>query len=1102
MTNYIDLHAHSTFSSAMTAGDAFGTPKGMVERAVELGWSAVCLTDHGWMGGAPALYKAARETGIKPILGCEMYVTPDFAHGVRGREVDGMTFHLTVLALTKEGYENLVVWTSEAMRRDNYHRKPRISLYRMAEIAPHPLHHNVVLSGCLASELCRTLVECNGGGIALGASYIAQMKLLFSRFYIELVDHTIPKFVDEVYPAYLALLEREEEVRSQLLTLAEITDTPVVVTNDSHMPRASDRRAHIAMKATGWRGRDDEHMGKSTETVITAYLKDYGYFGNYMRDMEKIVARGRIPHSALENVAAIVEEADIVLRPLEKFTYSIPPSGRDDPVKAIRSRCKSRLAVLVSKHGVGARDRFEYELSAMESFADYLLLMSDFIKAAKQQGILTWTRGSAANSLLCYCLGIHEIDSIEYGLVFSRFFNPARKKLPDIDLDIQPSRYEDFMRIVQEQMEPLLGKGQVVQISNWGTAANRKAFRMAASALGMPKEEQDEIAKLLPQMIDSGMVDEDTDVFMALREDYPELYEISSQIFDSVTNVSQHACAWLFGTPDRPVAEWVPLYLIASSGAMVTQYDFNALEDFGLTKMDFLRLKTLDVAAKTMQMIGKSPLEFHDLPLDDKETFEMIANGRVDGVHTVQGKEVRRGCMEIEVETVHDVILAAALYRPANTRENKDKLYVERRRGFEKVDYPHEVVERIVGPTHGVPVFQEQAMEIVYDAGGDDAFVDDVYQGIKKAKGAGRGAKEIFQAVEPKFLKLCRDNLKVNKTTAYEIWEYVQSFQGYGFNKGHATSYGILAVKMGYLKQHHPAEFFAALLDVFPERSNYIAAARSEGYSFALPDVNRSGGGFSIDKLSNNSIRVGLGKVHGLGPVAVNEILSGQPFDDYDDFKARTTRRSINAPKLENLGRLGALESLGVQGARGEQDAVEFQLLGFTLSKPEIFRGCKPKYVGSRESSSGWKHLGRAKGVEATPGRASVSKMFWLPPYSEIEDKKSYLELKSSPWAQVKTWLLTAVDENGIPFHLMVNEDKEYEAKLLKFLYQKCQGGVVCLDGMIRLPFVNNGPQGFRVFGVTGAFDAEPQLWHVKKEKLFKQAITELDSIKRRARYS
>ena len=1091
MSNYIDLHNHSTFSCAMTAGDAYGGVEAIVDRAVELGWSAVSLTDHGWIGGAPSLYKAAKKAGIKPVIGCELYVTPDFAHGVRGKEVDGLTFHLTVIALNREGYQNLVAWTTEAMQRENYHRKPRISIFRMLEIAPWPMHHNVVFSGCLASELNRTLAESNGAGMALGAEYIRQMKSVFPNFYIELFDHTVPKFVDDSYPAYMELLAKEERARGQLIDLAKITNTPLILCNDSHMQRASDRRAHIAMKSIS---RDEEQKAGKASSNIAKYLADYGYYGNYMRDMEKVASYNGIPREAIENIGEIVEEVNIVLDPLDNFTYSIPFSGYSDPVAKIRRRAEARLAKLERKHGRVARERFEMELGAMGDFAHYLLLISDFIIAARKQGILTWTRGSAANSLLCYTLKVHEIDSIEYGLTFSRFFNPARKKLPDVDIDIQPGRYEDFMQIVQEKMEPLVGKGQVEQISNYGTAANRSAFRQAATALGLPKEQQDELAKLLPQMIDSDMMDENADVFMALREDYPELYDIAGKIFDQVKNVSQHACAWAFGTPERPLKEWVPMYLIASSGKLVTQFDFKSFEDFGLVKGDFLRLKTLDVAANVMRMIGKSPMDFHKIPLDDETTFEMIREGKVDGVHTIQGKEVRKGCIEIGVENVHDVILAAALYRPANTREEKDKLYVERRRGLEHVEYSHEIAERILGPTLGVPVFQEQAMDICYAVGMDDAGVDDVYQAIKKAKGAGRGAKELFEKVKPLF----KAPAKKAAGGAWEaLWEDVKAFQGYGFNKGHASSYGVLAVRMAYLKRHYSAEYFAALLDVFPERANYIAAARGEGYTFLPPDVNHSGSGFGIDRYVQNGLRVGVGKVKGLGPVAVKQIIEGQPFSDFDDFKKRTDRRSINATSLENLATLGALESLGVKGI--PSDLMQFKLLGFTLEKPRAFKGIKPKHISERKSDSGWKHLGREKGVQPTSGRASVSKLFWIPEYSEIEEKRvTYFELKTSPWAQVKTFLLNVLDENGIKFHLMVNEDKEQDARLLDFFYRKCQGAVVCLDGSIRMPFVQNGPPGFRMYGVTGTYENDPQIWGVSDKK--KSAILALNELKRRAR--
>lgn len=1069
MTDFIDLHNHSTFSLL----DGFGPPKAVVERAKELGWRAVSLTEHGHLMSAPALYKAARAAKINPILGCELYVTPDWAMGEKGKDLMAEQFHLTVLALSREGYENLVAWSTEAMQRENFYRKPRISVFRMIEIAPWPLHHNVVLSGCIGGELCQAMLK----DPELGPSYIDGMKLLFPNFYVEIQNHFIPKLYDEAFPAYCGMVEQENIIREALISLAMDTGTPLVLTNDSHMQRISDRRAHVAMKASAWRSRDDAFV--SNERLASAYLRDYTYFGNYMRDMGKVGAD--VPLSALTSIEEIVQEANIVLDPLDNFSYSLPFSGYDDPMAKMRRRSRARLDKLVVKHGEKARERFEYEIESIGDFAHYLLLISDFIISARGQGILTWTRGSAASSLLCYCLKIHEIDPIEHDLIFSRFFNPARKKLPDIDIDIQPGRYEDFMRIVHEKMEPLVGEGQVEQICNYGTAANRSAFRMAASALGIEKEEQDEIAKLLPQMIDSGMVDENTDVFQALSVDYPELYEITSSIFDSIKSISQHACAWAFGTPERPLKQWVPMYLIASSGTLVTQFDFKALEDFGLVKGDFLRLTALDIAADVLRLVGRSPLDFFKLPVNDEPTYEMIRAGRVDGVHTLQGKEVRRGVISIQVENVYDLVLAAALYRPANTRNNKDKLYVQRRQGKEIVKYPHPIMKRILGPTQGLPIFQEQAMEIGYAVGMDDAGVDDIYQAIKKAKGVGRGAKEAFEDIRPAFMKAAKKSVGEKASL---FWDAVREFSGYSFNRAHAASYGVLAAKMAYLKCHYPAEFFAALLDHYPERSQYLAAARSEGYDFILPDVNLSSAGFGIDK-GRNAIRVGLSKIYGLGPVAVREIVASQPFQDFDDLKARTTRRSVNAPRLEALGKVGALEALGVR-REDDEDLVQFQLLGFTLKKPKAFRNLKPKHANPRVSESGWRHLGREKGLEMTEGRASVSKLFWIP-------QGVKLELKASPWANVKTWLFEMVDENGVKFHCLANEDKPDMAMMMKFLHRKCQGRVVCLDGMVRLPFVQNGPQGFRLFGVTGSWEGDPQIFPShEKDKAFVAAARSL----------
>jgi DNA polymerase-3 subunit alpha len=1066
MTNYIDLHCHSTYSML----DGMGSPKEVVLRAKELGWSAAALTEHGHICSAPTFYKACVENGIKPILGCEMYVVPDELLGVKDKTTRTESYHLTVLALSREGYENLVAWNTTSMSRDNYYYRPRISLLEMADTAPHPLHHNVVLSGCLGSELDQMLLEAdNGTAIAVAGAYVGAVKSLFSNFFVEIQNHRIPKWAGRDHLAYDALLASERAIRAGLLEVARVSRTPIVFTNDSHFQRVGQRKTHIAMRATAWRHRDDDHYGKSKEQMTAEYLKDYAYFGNYMRDMER-VADG-LPREGLDSIAAIVNDAEIRLDPLDRFSYSIPFSGYEFPKREIRRRCRDRQAALVAKHGSIAAERLALELEGMGEFAHYLLLMSDFIQSARAQGILTNTRGSAANSLLCYALGIHDIDSIEYGLTFTRFFNPARKKFPDIDIDVEKDRHEDFMQIVISRMQELEGDGQVVPICNLGTVANRSAFRTAASALGIPKEQQDDLAKLLPQMIDSGMVETETDAYEVLKADYPELYQLASEMFDSVRSVGQHACGWLFGTRDRPLRQWIPLYLITSSGALVTQYDMNALDDFGLVKGDFLRLRTLSVVKRALGLLGKSPLDLENIPLDDPDTFKMLRDGKTEGVFTLQGKENRLGCIEVGVESVDDVISSVALYRPALVRTGLHHLFNARKHGREVVRYPHPIAKKILGPTHGIPLFQEQAMELGYAVGMSDAEVDELYQAIKLSKGVGRHSKAAFAKIEPVFLERARSHM--DESQAHAVWKLLVSFQGYGFNKGHATSYGLLAVRSAYLRCRHPAEFFTALLDVYPEKHKYIAAARGEGFKFAGPDVNFSQSGFSFDRRTGQ-IRVGLARIHGIGPGAVSELVRGQPFADLDDLKSRTSSRAVNTARIEQLAAAGALVSLGIPGEGG--DDVQLALLGFLLDTPEALRGLKPKKVAARaREGSAWRHRGLQRDLELSAQMESVSKLFWIP-------NEPKLELKASIWASAKSYLLDAVDENGIKFHIICPETKQTDCKILKYLARKCSGQAVCLDGAVRQPYLNDGPQGFRFYSVTGSYAGQPQVWGVEEE--------------------
>jgi DNA polymerase-3 subunit alpha len=1059
--NAPDLHCHSTFSIL----DGLGTPEAVVKRAVELGWDAACLSEHGWIGSVPRFYKACRAAKIKPVLGCEMYVVPHDIFGVRSKEVRQGSFHLTVLALSREGYENLVVWNNLSMQPENFYYRPRISIEAMVEHARWPLHHNVILSGCIGGELCQCLANNNGMAMAAAAFYVESMKAVFPNFYIELQNHHSRYLDDKNLVEYDDLIRREQIVTPQLVSLAEATDTPVILTNDSHYQSADQRKAHMAMiasKFNAWRKDDAHHPAK-----------EYGYWMNYMRSMERIADKTEKGAEAIASITDIVRESEVVLDPLDRFSYSIPFSGYDDPISEIRRRCRSRLKRLAARHPDNALDRFEHELEAMGDFAHYLLMMSDLIKWAKSQGILTNTRGSAANSIVCYCLHIHDIDSIEYRLIFERFVNPERKKLPDIDIDVEKDRYDDFMEKAREYVEEREGEGQIVQMGNYGTLANRATFRMVADSLGIDKEKQDEISKLLPQMIDSGLVDEEEDSYAALKEMYPDIYELASGVFDSIKNIGQHACAWLLGTHERPISDWVPLYLIASSGRLVTQYDLNGLEDFGLVKGDWLRLKTLSVIKRCMAMSGLDALDIEAIPLDDAATFEMIRAGKTEGIFTLQGKTTRQGLQEMEVESVHDVIKAVAIYRPSITRPGYHKVYNRRRRGEEKVTYPHPLTKEILEETYGLPIFQEQILELALQAGFTVTESQDILDAIKKAKGVGRGAKEMFAAIRPRYMAKAA---KVYGDKAEEVWELVVSFQGYGFNRGHATSYGRLAVRAAYLKCHHPQNYYAALLDVYPEKGRYIAAARSDGFRIVPPDINRSGYGFTRGD-DDKSIRVGLGRIKGVGKVATEAVIRAQPFVSVEDLRERTSTTAVKSNTLEVLREVGALDSLGILS--DNDDTRQLELLSFVLGKPEAFTDTsKSKHAGARVSER-WTHDGYMAGVEHTSARHSVSKKFWIPP---VADDK-LIQLKASLWARVKTYLLLAVDENGIPFHIMANEDKAVEVEYLDWIVRKHKGNVICFDGAIRQPFEQEGPLGFRMYDVTGAVREDPQVWGAEDDK-------------------
>lgn len=1071
MPNAPDLHVHSGYSIY----DGQGSPAGVVQRGVELGWDAIVLTEHGHMMSVPALYHEARAAGIKPIVGCEMYVCPEDALIDGDKTVLKERRHLTVLALSFDGYRNMVAWQKQSMERPAYYDGPRISMERMAEIAPHGLHHNVILSGCLGGELCQCILDSDTREQAgdVGRLYLESAANLFPNFYVELQNHAIGKWLDRGFTAYDDMLHSQEQSRDVLLDLAQELSIPVIVTNDSHYQSHEQRRAHIAMMARKQHRKSKEsHERATTASTSDAFLPQYIYWGSYMREIEPIAETmpAWAAKQAIQSIREIVDAADVRLDPLDKRSYTFPRSAHDDPEAEIRRRSKGRLKLLASRHGDSVYEKFEYELSAMKQFAHYLLIYSDVIKMAREQGTYTWTRGSACGSIVTFCLRIHSIDPLHYGLLFERFVNPARSTFPDVDIDFEAHKRDDIARMVEEYMAEL---GQeVLHICNFTRAANRQAFRIVAEAEGIDKEKIDELVKLIPQMIDTGMATTDEEAFEILREEMGiDLHAQAAAIFDAPSGISQHACAYVIGTEERPLSDWVPPYLIGSSNGKVTQYNMKWIEALGYLKLDLLRLDTLSIMHSIARQLGKDmdwldSLCQTDIGIydeDDPDLFKMLSEGRTDGVFTFQGSTQRRGCLEVRPENTRDLVHIQGLYRPSGTRTGLDKTLVARRHGTEQWSHLNALTAEHWDETYGLPIFQEQVMQLGFSMGMSGAEVDDLYKAIKTAKGMGRGAAELFAAFEPTFRKYAEKLM--SEEEADEIWRRFDALQGYTFNKIHATSFAILGRKSAKLKSDHPREHFVACLERFPDNPRYVAAARSEGFTFESPCINRSGGGFSRGT-GKRGIRIGLLRVAGVGPGAASEIVRNQPFSSVEDLRERTNSSRVKAPTIEALAAVGALEDVGVQG--DADDLEQLRLLSMVIGTPTAFAGCEPQLFTKGRSQ--WKFLGLDSTATFTEGKTFCAKLFWIPDNAQFATK-------ASPNGSWQAHCLDAVDINGIPFDILVSDKKYSESLLIKHL-ATMKGSVVCVEGKIRAPFERGDNTAFSLWGVAGGEQGMPQMWH------------------------
>jgi DNA polymerase III subunit alpha len=876
---FVHLHVHSEYS---ILDGACRIPE-LAARAAELEMPAVALTDHGSLAGAVELYREAGKAGIKPIVGCEVYVAED-----RRAQKKGYA-HLTLLAESNEGYSNLIKLASAGFL-EGYYYKPRVDWELLAERSK----GLIALSGCLSGRVCKAL---ENGNRAEAESELGRLRDIFGA------DNTFVEIQD-------AGLEVQKGINATLAEISQTIGLPLVATGDVHYLNHEDARAHEALlciqsgdslqNPSRWRFDTDQFYLKSPAEMAA----DFAGYPEAVRRTVEIAER-----------CNVTMELGRILLP--KFPV---PDGRD-AFDYLVELCEKGLQKRYGTETSELQQRLKFELKTIREmgFADYFLIVWDFIAFAKRNGIGVGPgRGSAAGSLAAYCLEITDVDPMQYGLLFERFLNPGRKSMPDMDLDFSVQGRDQVINYVADKY----GRDRVAQIITFGTMMARAAVRDAGRVLDIPYGTVDRIAKLIPEG-PKVYLDDCLKAGAELKKSYDE-DEITRQIVDLakpleglVRQDSIHAAGVVIG--DRPLTDYVPLQQKGPDQEVVTQFAMGDVEALGLLKIDFLGLRNLDVIDKAEALTG---IDIAQIPLDDAKTYQMLARGESVGVFQFEGSGMREALRQVKPTQFEDLIALVALYRPGPM--GYIPVYGKRKAGQEQVSFPDERLKPITGPTYGICIYQEQYMEIAKQlAGFSPAEADDLRKAI------GKKIHTLMASLKDKFLEGCAAN-GVTPAVANQLWKDMEQAQDYSFNKSHAACYALIAYRTAYLKAHRPAEYMAALISSVMSTKDrvpfYVAACDEMGIEVEPPDVNVSAEDFRVVE---EKIRFGLNAVKNVGESAVRSILAareeGGPFTSIWEFCERVDPQVVNKRALESLVKCGAFDSTGAS-RRGMFEVLEDSL--------------------------------------------------------------------------------------------------------------------------------------------------------------------------------
>jgi DNA polymerase-3 subunit alpha len=855
----------------------------LIHKAKELRFPALALTDHGNLFGSVDFYTASEKAGVKPILGCELYVAPGsrFERSGQDGSYEGAS-HCTVLVRNRAGHANLMRLVSKAYLEGFYY-KPRVDRELLAQHADGLL----VLSGCLNSEVSRML---SAGDEARALDTAGWYQEVFGKdyYFMEVQSHG---------------LDEQRKVTEGTVRIARAIGAPLCGTNDSHYLEADHARAHEALLCiqTGTTMSDPNRWRFSTDEF---YLKSADEMRGVFADLPE----------AYRNTLAVAERCNVDLQ-FGQFhlpRYQVPDGFTLDSYLE-HLAFEGLAARYGSSPGDAVVERLRYELGVVSKmgFSGYFLVVWDFIAYARRQGIAVGPgRGSSAGSLVAYCLGITNVDPIRYGLIFERFLNPERISMPDMDIDFADDRRDEVIRYVVERY----GADRVAHIITFGTMGAKAVIRDVARVLGFSYGDADRIAKLVPGFPLNITLDESIEKSPPLAEQVKreprvaELWSVAKALEGCTRHASVHASAVVIS--DEPLMERVPLYKDPKRPELITGLAMGPIEKLGLLKMDFLGLKTLTVITDAVRLIKEArgiALDPDQLPLDDSGTYQLLTEARTFGVFQLESAGMRDALKRLRPQRIEDIIAMVALYRPG-PMDLIDE-FVNRKHGRAPIAYEHPLMERHLQETYGIMVYQEQVMRLAADLAGLSLGEADILR-----KAMGKKDRELMAQQREKFVGGCKAN-KIDARKAEKIWDQIDKFAGYGFNKSHAACYGVVAYQTAYLKANYPVEFMAALLTSEMDKTDkivqYMEESRAMGLRVEPPDANVSGAQFTV---AGDAIHFGLAAIKNVGATAIESIVRARqdagPFTSLEDFCARVDLRLVNRRVLESLVKAGAFDSL------------------------------------------------------------------------------------------------------------------------------------------------------------------------------------------------